>query len=93
MVKEISVGMKFLFIILIFTKLLISSDARAVFLAKKLNLSAGSKAVIQWERIFNSERKMKRYKIDQLNEKDRNLLKEYLINHAIDSDQPTIAGV
>jgi hypothetical protein len=62
-------------------------------LAHSLNLSAGSKAIIQWERIFSSPRKLKRYKLDKLDPKTRAALKEYLINHAVDSDQPTVAGV
>ena len=62
-------------------------------LAKKLSLNAASKAIIQWERVFRSDRKMKRYKIDTLSTKEREMLKKYLINHAIDSDHPTVAGV
>jgi hypothetical protein len=58
----------------------------------ELNLSAGSKAAIQWKRVFRSERKMKRYKIDTLDDNTKVKLQEYLINHAIDSDQPTVAG-
>jgi len=70
-----------------------ASEANAISLAKSLNLSAGSKAIVQWERIFQSQRKMKRYKIDTLSQKDQEILKEYLIDHAIDSDRPTIAGI
>jgi len=61
-------------------------------LAKKLSLSPASKAIIQWERVFKSERKMKRYKINRLSSRDQERLEEYLINHAIDSDMPTVAG-
>ncbi|NPA28888.1 MAG: hypothetical protein GXO33_01745 [Epsilonproteobacteria bacterium] len=61
-------------------------------LARMLHLSAGSKAMIQWERVFKSERKMKRYGIDRLSEEEKKRLKRYLINHAVDSDQPTVAG-
>ncbi len=61
-------------------------------LAKTLNLSAGTKAIIQWERVFKSERKMKKYKIDTLSINDRKNLKDYLIKHAIDSDKPMVAG-
>ena len=70
-----------------------ANQAHAMALAKALHLSAGSKAIVQWERIFQSPRKMKRYKIETLTQKDRNILKEYLVDHAIDSDQPTIAGI
>ncbi len=62
-------------------------------IAKKLHLIPASKAIMQWERVFKSERKIKRYKIDTLCKEQQNQLKEYLIEHAIDSDQPTVAGV
>ncbi|MEA1956137.1 MAG: hypothetical protein U9N02_06545 [Campylobacterota bacterium] len=61
-------------------------------LAQSLNLSAGSKAIVQWKRVFKSEKKMKRYKIDRLNIDVRKRLEEYLIEHAIDSDKPIVAG-
>jgi len=65
-------------------------DAESI--AKDLNLSAGSKAIVQWKRVFKSERKMKRYKIYTLSSEVKKSLEEYLINHAIDSDKPTVAG-
>jgi hypothetical protein len=77
----------------IFIPILYANDIQISSLAKSLHLSAGSKAIIQWERIFQSERKMKRYKINKLNKNQKEALEKYLINHAIDSDQPTIAGV
>ena len=70
-----------------------ANETQAKNIAQSLKLDAGSKAIVQWERVFKSKRKMQRYKIDQLSDKDKDILKEYLINHAIDSDQPTIAGV
>jgi len=78
---------------LLFITTLQAHESHAVALAKKLHLSAGSKAIVQWERVFNSPKKIKRYKIDTLTPKDQEILKEYLVNHAIDSDQPTIAGI
>ncbi len=69
-----------------------SSTVNAEQLAKKLHLMAGYKAIIQWERIFKSDKKMKRYKIDTLKDDEKLILKEYLIKHAIDSDHPTVAG-
>ncbi len=71
---------------------LFSSDINGEMLAKKLHLTAGTKAILQWERVFSSERKMKRYKIDTLTPKEQEALKSYLIDHAVDSDHPTIAG-
>ena len=62
-------------------------------IAKKLNLQAGTKAIKQWERVFKKDRKMKKYGIDKLTEADKNILKEYLINHAADSDRPAAAGL
>jgi len=85
--------MKFLTLFFLLFISLNADESSVVTLAKSLHLSAGSKAIIQWERIFTSERKMKRYKLDKLKPKEREALKAYLIKHAIDSDQPTIAGV
>ncbi len=62
-------------------------------LAKKLHLVAGKKAIIQWERIFKSARKMKRYGIDKLSKEEQQVLKKYLLDHAADSDHPTVAGM
>jgi len=85
--------MKFISLIFLFVSLAFAQESDIANLAKSLKLSAGTKAIVQWERVFKSKRKMKRYKIDTLSEYHRVNLKEYLINHAIDSDQPTIAGV
>jgi len=85
--------MKFFILLLFYLSLMHADEIRIIELAHTLNLSAGSKAIVQWERVFTSERKMKRYGIHQLSSKDKDALKEYLIKHAIDSDQPTIAGV
>ncbi|MEO1954388.1 MAG: hypothetical protein ABGW74_06765 [Campylobacterales bacterium] len=82
--------MKNLFYLFIFFTSLNAVDIEMV--VSELNLSAGSKAAIQWKRVFRSERKMKRYKIDTLDDNTKVKLQEYLINHAIDSDQPTVAG-
>jgi len=46
----------------------------------------------QWERIFKSDRKMKRYGIDGLSDEDKKMLKKYLIGHSADSDAPELAG-
>jgi len=61
-------------------------------LAKELSLVPASKASLQWERIFKSERKLKRYGLDKLSEDEREKLKKYLISHAADSDLPQYAG-
>jgi hypothetical protein len=62
-------------------------------LAKELNLQAGTKASIQWRRVFSSPRHMKRYKVDTLSLQTRNKLEKYLIMHAADSDQPIVPGL
>jgi hypothetical protein len=69
-----------------------ASEIDGEMLAKKLHLMAGYKAIMQWERVFKSQKKMKRYKIDTLEDDQRLALKRYLIAHAIDSDHPTVAG-
>lgn len=67
-------------------------SSKGAMLAKELKLDAASKAIIQWERVFRSQHKKKRYHIDTLSTEDQQILKEYLIDHAIDSDHPMIAG-
>jgi hypothetical protein len=62
-------------------------------ISKELNLYPGTKAIIQWERVFSSQRHLKRYKLDSLPEKTREKLKQYLISHAIDSDKPIVPGL
>ncbi len=62
-------------------------------LALDLDISASSRVSIQWENIFSHERKMKRYGIDKLEADQKKRLKEYLIQHAADSDHPEAAGL
>ena len=62
-------------------------------LAKELNLYPGTKATVQWKRIFTSPRHMKRYHIDTLSPNTRIQLMQYLIKHAADSDQPIVPGL
>ena len=69
------------------------TNIQIVELAKAHNLYAGAKASIQWERVFSSERHLKRYKLDTIPEHLRKLLKIYLIEHAADSDQPIVPGL
>ncbi len=84
-----------IFLVFLFT-ILSSSELRAqdiALLAKKLNLYGGSKATVQWERVFSSKRHLIRYGLDSLDEKTRNELKLYLIQHSADSQQPTVPGL
>jgi len=62
-------------------------------LANNLHLYAGSKAKIQWQRIFSSQHRMKKYKIYMLSTQERTILKDYLLKHAADSDQPIVPGL
>jgi alkyl hydroperoxide reductase subunit AhpC len=62
-------------------------------LAKELNLSPSSKAMIQWENVFKNKRKMKRLGINKLSDADKEILKQYLIEHAADSPEPIAAGM
>ncbi len=62
-------------------------------LAKDLNLQAGTKATVQWERIFSSQRHLVRYKLEGIPLCTRNKLKIYLIKHAADSEQPIVPGL
>ena len=64
-----------------------------VILAQELNLQAGSKATVQWERIFSSPRHLKRYKLEHLSLETRIGLKAYLIRHSADSEQPIVPGL
>jgi len=61
-------------------------------LVKELSLVPASKASVQWERIFKSKRKLKKYKLDSLSDTEKKDLKKYLISHAADSDLPQYAG-
>ncbi len=62
-------------------------------LAKDLGIAAGSKAIKQWERVFEKERKLAKLGIDKLSAEDQAKLKKYLISHAADSDSPAAAGL
>jgi len=68
-----------------------TSDIQA--LTQELGLVAGSKASIQWRRVFSSERRLTKYKLDQLSPTILRKLEIYLINHAADSEQPIVPGL
>lgn len=80
-----------LLITLLFLSNLFASDISS--LAKVLNIYPGTKASIQWERIFSSERRLKKYTLDTLEPYQLLELKEYLIKHAADSKQPIVPGL
>lgn len=62
-------------------------------LAKTLNLDASSKAIKQWEKVFEADDKMEKMGIKKLSPADRDALKKYLTSHAADSDHPQAAGM
>jgi hypothetical protein len=78
-------------VVTLWSTLLFASDGKV--LADQLGLSAGSKAIKQWERVFEKPKKMARMGIDKLSDAEVEVLKEYLIGHAADSDQPAAAGL
>ena len=60
--------------------------------AKKLGLEASSKASKQWERVFSNPEKLKEIGADKLSPSDQSELKKYLVDHAADSDHPSVPG-
>ena len=76
---------------LFFTISAFAADGKS--LANELGLSASSKASAQWKRVFKKAKKMKKYGIDKLSDDDKLALKNYLMNHAADSDTPEAAGM
>jgi len=82
---------KYIFILLLSINVIADDDMSDM--AKNLNLYAGTKASIQWERIFSSERRLKRYKLDEIDTNKLIRLKSYLIKHAADSKQPVVPGL
>ena len=62
-------------------------------LTQELGLVAGSKASVQWKRVFSSERRLIKYKLDKLSPTILKKLEIYLINHAADSEQPIVPGL
>jgi len=81
---------------LLMVLLIIHSFAFAISgeeLSKELNISPSSKAMIQWEGVFKSKRKMKRLGINTLSDEEKKILKKYLIEHAADSPEPIAAGI
>ena len=84
--------MRYLALILLFCFQIFAQSTMHNEIIENLKKIAGTKAIIQWERVFKSEKKMKKYKIDLLTENEKLKLKEYLISHAADSHEPEFAG-
>jgi len=62
-------------------------------LAFKYHIDPTTKAVAQWERIFSKIKKMRKLGINNLSIDEKRVLKQYLISHAADSDNPTVPGM
>ena len=82
-----------IYFFIVVTTLHANNSVDVVALASKLNLFAGTKATVQWERVFSSDRRMKKYHLDTLASDKLYQLKIYLIEHAADSDQPIVPGL
>lgn len=86
--------MKFIAIVMaLMLSVSLSFAASGKDLAKSMGLSAGSKAIKQWEKVFSKPKKMAKLGIDKLSDGDKEALKKYLIGHAADSDHPEAAGL
>jgi len=83
--------MRNIIIIVLVAPIIFANNAQE--LASRLELVAGSKATVQWERVFSSERRKKKYHINTLSSNEIENLKKYLIKHAADSDQPIVPGL
>ena len=83
-----------IFVVIIF--LVIAANAQDTPVEKissDLGLVPASKAIVQWERVFSSERRIRKYKIDTLSLVEQEKLKIYLLLHAADSNQPMVPGL
>jgi len=81
------------FFLTLFFSTLYAQEKDISLVAKELGLHAGTKASIQWERIFSSQRRIKKYSLDKLSSETVKRLKSYLIKHAADSEQPIVPGL
>ncbi|MDD4854951.1 MAG: hypothetical protein PHQ22_09275 [Sulfuricurvum sp.] len=83
-------------LIMLFSLMVLSTSVFAASgkdLAKSLKLDPSSKAIKQWEKIFEKPDKMASMGIDKLSDGDQSALKGYLTSHAADSDHPEAAGL
>jgi len=84
---------KILFFFLLFCVTSVARNLSIEDICTQMDLVPASKAVIQWERIFSSDKRKQKYKIDQLAPVVQQQLKNYLIQHAADSSQPMVPGL
>ncbi|MEE8588171.1 MAG: hypothetical protein V3S80_02350 [Sulfurimonadaceae bacterium] len=84
---------KILVLFSLFGSIIFANDDSIAKVCKEMKIVPASKAIVQWERVFSSEKRKKRYHIDQLSPEVQELLKAYLIQHAADSSQPMVPGL
>ena len=85
--------MRIFALIILFVIVSYAQNSSIEKICRDLDLVPASKAVVQWERVFSSDRRMKKYKIDKLSENERKALKLFLVQHAADSNQPMVPGL
>ncbi|MDO8452935.1 MAG: hypothetical protein Q7S59_00020 [Sulfurimonas sp.] len=83
-----------LIIISLMTLLITSSlFADGKDLAIKYKVVPPTKAKIQWEKIFANEEKLATLGIKGISSADKDELLKFCVNHAADSDSPTVPGM
>jgi hypothetical protein len=83
------------FIILIsfcFLTTTLFSYSKGYELCKKLKLKPQTKASKQWERILSNSNNLSSIGASQLSDDELELLKEYLVEYAADSQNATVPG-
>lgn len=80
-------------VIILFVITVYAQNSSIEKICSDLGLVPASKAIVQWERVFSSERRMKKYQIDRLSIHEKEKLKIYLLQHAADSDHPMVPGL
>ncbi len=70
-----------------------ASQEEGASIAREFHLVPGTKASIQWKRIFKNRLKRKRYGLDTLSQKQLHELEDYLLEHAADSPKPIVPGL
>lgn len=84
---------KILMLLFLFASISFANNDAIADVCNELKLVPASKAIVQWERVFSSEKRKSKYGIDLLSHETQELLKAYLIMHAADSSQPMVPGL
>lgn len=82
----------FLFSLLLGSSVYANDDEMAK-VCKEMKIVPASKAIVQWQRVFSSEKRKEQYGFDQLPPEVQEHLKVYLVQHAADSSQPMVPGL